>query len=37
MSDTYIKVGEYENDPEPIELPVEKDDTIFLSSITGLY
>lgn len=37
MSELYIKVGEYENDPDPIELPIEKDDSISLSSITAQF
>jgi len=37
MDDIFIKVGESENESEPIELPVEKDNTIFLSSLCAQF
>lgn len=37
MEEVYIKVGECETDGEPIELPVEKDNTIFLSSVSAQF
>lgn len=37
MDEVYIKVSDCETDGEPIELPVEKDNTIFLSSVCAQF
>ena len=37
MSEVYVKVTDDENSSEPIELPLEADNTLFLSSITAQF